>query len=269
MCAVGLLVLVGCEDSRPAFAGGGAVPVGDDDAQAQPEDKAGQPEDKAGQGAGAETENAAETETENAAENAAETESETEVETGSAGGPAPVNEDGRPTSCMDPAPDDPPYELTVRVDLYEVDADTLEGLREQMSMRSPTAMAARVDWRVTWDFDWIACDGSGLEVALEIDYSLPQWNQPDPVDPRVVEGWTGFIDALWCHEYGHAQFGISVAEEAHLALSELPAPGSCQELSEAANEVLIEIFEVYRAEEIAYDEETDHGASMGARLPAE
>lgn len=172
------------------------------------------------------------------------------------------------TSCPDPvvALDPALFNVSQDASLYELDADSLPGLRSQMTSRSPASMAAATSWVVRYDFDWERCDGSGLQVDLEIHYDMPTWNQPAVVEERVVAGWTGFIDALWCHELGHGGYGVKLAQEAREALAALSAPRGCLDLRLRAQRVFDEVFQRIRGEEVAYDETTNHGASMGARL---
>jgi predicted secreted Zn-dependent protease len=127
-------------------------------------------------------------------------------------------------------------------------------------------MAAEARWRVWWDFDWVRCDGSGLVMGLDVYYAMPSWMRPASAPPEVADAWEQYERALWCHEYGHTQFGVDLLNESYEALSNLATPFGCTDLRLRAEQAFQPIYERHIAEEIAYDEATNHGATMGARL---
>ena len=172
------------------------------------------------------------------------------------------------TSCVDPSSilDTSVFDIDVSADIYTVDADTLPEIRQQMTARSPSTMAAATQWYVFWDFDWEACDKSGLTLGLEVSYSMPRWDRPTGASTEVVEGWTNFVDALWCHEYGHTRFAVDLLRDTYAALSALPAPTSCAALRRSAQAAFQPLYERYIEEEEEYDRVTNHGETMGARL---
>ena len=106
-----------------------------------------------------------------------------------------------------------------------------------------------------------------FDVLVEVRYTFPQWNPAEAASPGVINSWQRYEDAIKLHEKGHARFGreaaarmlreIVVEDEQAASRSELKASidARCRDIVSQA-----------RTAEVAYDKQTDHGRTQGARL---
>jgi predicted secreted Zn-dependent protease len=160
-------------------------------------------------------------------------------------------------------------DLTVdeAVDTYTVTGSTADEIRQSINANRDGDFDAFTSWYLTWQYSTSACDGSGLVVLVEIAYSLPEWDEPPAADAALVDEWNAYMDALLCHEYGHARFGLEAANEVYTELSTIDAGGDCAAQQTQADAAFQRILDDYVAREVAYDEATNHGATMGAVFP--
>jgi predicted secreted Zn-dependent protease len=152
-------------------------------------------------------------------------------------------------------------------DTYAVTGSTAPEIRASLNENREGNYDAFTSWYLSWQFTDGACDGDGLVVSVDISYGIPEWTPPDGVSPELVTHFQSYMNALMCHEYGHAKFGLDAANDVYSALSAIDANGDCtaqQSLGEAAFE---RVLDDYIARELEYDAETNHGASMGAVFP--
>jgi predicted secreted Zn-dependent protease len=104
-------------------------------------------------------------------------------------------------------------------------------------------------------------------ITVDVTYRVPEWEEPSEADRALVDSWETYRSALFCHEYGHARFGLDAANEVYDAFDAIASGGDCGTQQSRAQEAFDAILDDYRAREIAYDDETDHGATMGAIFP--
>jgi predicted secreted Zn-dependent protease len=102
---------------------------------------------------------------------------------------------------------------------------------------------------------------------VRVRYTLPQWVDWPRADKALQGEWKRYFGALAIHESGHAGYGIAAAKEMVRLVNsgEWRAPERKElkaRIDEACNKTLRE----FRAQEVAYDEKTDHGRTQGARL---
>jgi predicted secreted Zn-dependent protease len=173
------------------------------------------------------------------------------------------------SSCANPTTTIDTSNLTVdeAVETYSVTGSTANEIRQSINANRDGDYDAFTSWYLTWQYANDACDGSGLVVLVEIEYSLPEWDAPPAADPALTDEWSTYMDALLCHEYGHAEFGLDAANDVYATLSAIDAGGDCAAQQTQADAAFQSILDDYIAREIAYDEETNHGATMGAVFP--
>jgi predicted secreted Zn-dependent protease len=173
------------------------------------------------------------------------------------------------SSCANPTTTIDTSNLTVdeAVETYSVTGSTANEIRQSINANRDGDYDAFTSWYLTWQYANDACDGSGLVVLVEIEYSLPEWDAPPAADPALTDEWSTYMDALLCHEYGHAEFGLDAANDVYATLSAIDAGGDCAAQQTQADAAFQSILDDYVAREIAYDEETNHGATMGAVFP--
>jgi len=199
----------------------------------------------------------------------------------SAGTPASAGASGSPAGAGGAPPDDPgacPSPFTT-VDLSNLDAEeilepyavtgtTANEIRQSIDQNRGRDYDAYTSWFISWQFTSSLCDGSGLRITVEVRYSVPDWDPPVDAAPALVESWESYVDALFCHEFGHALHGLDAANDVYDELSSIDAGGDCAAQQALADAAFQSIIDEYAALDIAYDDETNHGATMGAVFPA-
>jgi predicted secreted Zn-dependent protease len=163
----------------------------------------------------------------------------------------------------------------LRVETYDVEGTTAQEIRRDLNRRGPLSHGqrfdARTEWNVRWRFDLEprdeSCRATRPRVDLDVLVTLPRWRQPTDAPASLVERWQRYLRALENHEEGHAAIGASAADEIRAALAQLPPAPTCDEAERRANRAGQEIVGAHNRRDEEYDEQTDHGATQGARFP--
>lgn len=168
-----------------------------------------------------------------------------------------------------PAVDDVPR--TIRTDRYLVQGETLAELSASMKAHRPHAHNAFTEWYIDWNYSFdISADKWKLrdfDLRVQVRYTMPQWSPPDGVDPEVVAEWERFLKAVVFHEQGHAEIGLRCASEIREVIGFTTWQGKDRaEVKAKIDAKCQSILKRFRASEVAYDEDTDHGRTQGARL---
>ncbi|HEX5101320.1 MAG TPA: DUF922 domain-containing protein [Polyangiaceae bacterium] len=184
-------------------------------------------------------------------------------ELGGAGG----EPDGPSRTCEDPLDtvDVSRLEASEAFEPYTVTGSTANQIRQSINQNRGMDYDAYTSWYVGWQYD--DCDGNGLVVTANVTYQYPEWTPPASDATELSESWDTYMDALFCHEYGHAKNGLDCANDVFTALSAIDAGGDCSKLLADAEAEFQAIIDEYNARDIQYDADTDHGATMGARFP--
>jgi predicted secreted Zn-dependent protease len=104
-------------------------------------------------------------------------------------------------------------------------------------------------------------------VTVDVTYEYPEWEPSASASPALAESWETYMDALFCHEYGHAKHGLDCANDVYTALAAIDSGGDCNTQQTEADAAFAAILDEYNQLDIQYDEETNHGATMGAVFP--
>jgi predicted secreted Zn-dependent protease len=181
---------------------------------------------------------------------------------GGAGGMA----GGGMTGCEDPfvSEDTSRLAATDEVETYEVVGHSARDIRTSINQRRDGDYDARTDWNIRWRPD--DCASSRWTISLDVLYVLPEWNASEEDDVALIDAWTTYMDALYCHEYGHGRLAVQCANEVYDAVSALPG-GDCTTLQSRAETVAQNVLDTCRERDIDYDDVTNHGATMGAVFP--
>ena len=184
-----------------------------------------------------------------------------------AGGAAAGAGGERPTSCDDPlvTGDVSRFDAIDHLESYAVTGTTANELRASLNANRGGDYDALTTANINWTFR--DCTNPTWSVTLDIVYDMPEWDPPTGADPALVASFATYIDALWCHEYGHGEIGVDCANTLYDALSDLPATGDCVALQSAAEAETLSVIDVCIATNEQYDAETNHGATMGAVFP--
>jgi predicted secreted Zn-dependent protease len=174
---------------------------------------------------------------------------------------------GAGMSC--PAPlltgDHSRFEATEQLDTYAVSGTTEQELRLSINAHRGHEYDALTTWHIGWSFE--DCASPVWHLALDITYSMPDWEAPADANTELVSSWQSYMDALYCHEYGHGKIALDCANEIFEGLSVLGGSNDCDAIKAAATAEAERVIEGCNAREVAYDAETEHGATMGATFP--
>ena len=150
---------------------------------------------------------------------------------------------------------------------YDITGTTAAALRASMDAQGPVdSSGRRNDAFTTWNIDWTwplnpdsSCILSGATINTTITVTFPRWLPPPGAPGSVVERWNTYESALVTHESGHVSFIVATAADVLAAIM----GASCATAEAAAQAVVTRI----RQHDLDYDEETNHGATQGARFP--
>jgi predicted secreted Zn-dependent protease len=148
---------------------------------------------------------------------------------------------------------------------YVVTGDSANQIRQSINQNRDMDYDAYTGWYVNWRFG--DCSGSGLVVTVEVTYDFPEWEPSASASTELTTSWNTYVDALFCHEYGHARHGLECANEVYTALAAIEAGGDCNRQQAEAEAAFADILDEYNLLDIQYDAETNHGATMGAVFP--
>jgi predicted secreted Zn-dependent protease len=171
------------------------------------------------------------------------------------------------THCPEPlvAGDTSHLDATEHVETYAVSGTTAQQLRQSIDTNRGHEYDAETVWNIHWSFQ--NCQDPQWSLTLDIAYSMPSWAAPSTADAALLDSWHTYLDALYCHEYGHGEIGLDCANAVYDALSDLQPTGDCDALSVAATTEFESVLAECRTRETAYDADTNHGATMGAVFP--
>lgn len=162
---------------------------------------------------------------------------------------------------------------------FAVTGSTVPAIRRALQLLGPQRevggrwrrFGAYTDWEVRWR---LAHQTTGamvrpMEITVEVvaELTLPRWHAPRSASPEVCAKWSRYLDAVRRHERRHVTIAEAAGEAVASALSALPATNGVADLASTATALATERLGAFRALELAYDVETDHGATEGVALP--
>lgn len=170
----------------------------------------------------------------------------------------------------------PAWPRDTQLRTYDVEADDARTLRAQLDARGPEDSNgdrhdAYTAWYVTWHYplqlDEAGCVTGPVSTTVRVTVTVPRWLSRLPPKDPLVERWQRYLEALKTHESGHRETGYAAATAITESLEALPPEPTCEAMETTANEAANRLLEQYRAHDVAYDEETKHGATQGAVFP--
>jgi predicted secreted Zn-dependent protease len=178
-----------------------------------------------------------------------------------------AGEPDEPSSCPNPLDtvDVSNLDSSETFEPYVVSGDTANQIRQSINQNRDSDYDAYTSWYLSWQFG--DCEGNGLVITADLTYVYPEWDEPTDSAPDLVTSWETYMDALFCHEYGHAKNGLECANEVYAALSAIDAGGDCGAQQSEAEAAFDSILSDCQARDVQYDADTNHGATMGAVFP--
>jgi predicted secreted Zn-dependent protease len=191
---------------------------------------------------------------------------DTSAEAGASSGVGGATADPGSEFCDDPlmTGDTARLAVTESINLYTVEGSSAGEMRASLDLNGPGGYDGQTDWYIQWGYR--SCSADGVDVSLDIVYTMPEWDEPASASPELADQWFSFVDLLWCHEFGHTANGLWAANEVLDTLVEALLQDCNNGWSSAQGEVQ-DILSQANAMDIMYDDETNHGATQGVQFP--
>lgn len=172
------------------------------------------------------------------------------------------------TSASAPVPVTQTEDLDVYY--YEVTGLSPDHLMQSFMARpNPAVMAttrAGISTRYDFAFGNGQCRLMQVELMLDIDLTYPRWREEERGPAAMRQEWTRFMAALEVHEEGHVDLFREAANRLSTRLSEIRPADSCQTISRRVAEEKDRFDREITAIQDAYERQTGHGRTQGARL---
>ncbi len=158
---------------------------------------------------------------------------------------------------------------------YTIRGASADALRSDLARLGPKdqdgSHHAYTRWNVRWSYPYARSPGScatgKANVSVTVTFTMPEWEPPSDAPAELVERWNKYIKALEHHENGHKEHGLGAARDVLRKLERLEAEPDCDSMNREANAAANRVVEDYKAKDKAYDRDTRHGATQGARFP--
>lgn len=158
---------------------------------------------------------------------------------------------------------------------YPLDADSLDGLREQLALRgrhsdSGERVHGLTEVALTTRFELAerpnGCALQEAEVVLELVIWLPEWQPLGSPARGLAARWQSTLRGLHAHEEGHRQLAITAAGELARELAAIGVRADCSGLRRHAHALLIRHMTRLSLGNERYDQRTASGRRQGATL---
>lgn len=175
-------------------------------------------------------------------------------------------------------PDAPDVEIIERTQHYLVKGATAHSLNTQVRTVGPLTSTGRRVWGLThWEVHarYAAIPGpTGCRLErprtqLAITTTLPKWRSTAGANRALRAQWRDLLTNLIEHELTHCAGGLLAARRAAAGLHHLGEQPDCAVLDREVRSLLRQTVGASRKLSLAYDRETQFGASEGVRLESE
>lgn len=163
-----------------------------------------------------------------------------------------------------------------RLVYYDVAGHGANALRQQLDASGPPDGHGRrydavTHWNVAWTYHYLptetGCRFTDIQTSIEGTITLPRWTDGDSASNRLRKKWQTYLAALRVHEDGHYSHGVGAAREVEDLGRSYHVAGTCSAIGRTFNDLAGSIVEKYKAMDVAYDHDTNHGQTQGARFP--
>lgn len=130
--------------------------------------------------------------------------------------------------------------------------------------------AGQADWNIEWqtclERQPGRCRIAGIELTVNVLYTLPRWADRDGSTQETRERWDRYAQNLAAHERGHGEIALQVARMIETDLVGVGAD-TCAALDLEAASRIRGMMRQGEAMQNAYDRATQHGVTQGASFP--
>ena len=166
--------------------------------------------------------------------------------------------------------------VTERYKFYNIAGKSVDEWRKQMKQNGTkwndgSVYSALTSWDIDYSYD-ISRDGGrysikSVNTKVDIVYRLPRLISAGS-DPELTMLWNEYLARLQEHEFGHKDLAVKAASEINEVFASLGTFASKRDLEREIKLRTEEKFQRLKEIQIAYDDETKHGVTQGAILPA-
>ncbi len=161
--------------------------------------------------------------------------------------------------------------------VYRISGFTHDDILREMLRKGPGTDEIGVrlglhlsQWRYSYQFGIDGgsrrCRLTEAQVLLRSTIVLPLWTNLTTAPPGIVQGWREFVRALDAHERGHRNRAKAQGVFLWQSLLGLEA-ADCEALQALARSAAEQVLADGREAQLAYDRDTGHGTTQGARWP--
>jgi predicted secreted Zn-dependent protease len=130
--------------------------------------------------------------------------------------------------------------------------------------------AGQTDWNIEWQTCLErrpdSCRIAGVELTVNVVYTLPRWADRDWTTREVKARWDRYARNLAEHERGHGQIALQVANAIEADLVGQGAESCVAIDAEAVRRIGVQMHNG-EAMQNEYDRATQHGVTQGASFP--
>lgn len=166
--------------------------------------------------------------------------------------------------------------VSIETIYYSINGSSENEIKSQLNQLGPEDQYGRrgdayTAWYLKWNYPRLLSEGrcttGPVTVSLEVKYTLPKLESLLNISSDLKTKWEKFTQNLVIHEEGHKNFAVEQANELLKQLNKVGAFEDCSQLDLAANTIGERVLNTIRDHDKQYDQETDHGATQGARFP--
>jgi predicted secreted Zn-dependent protease len=178
--------------------------------------------------------------------------------------------------ALQPVPAAAEPKVTETTNFYDLTGTTAEAVRADVRNKGPLGQNNRrfvgltytyVRYRFWYDGDTEACRVTNVTTEVDVTFTMPRWVDRDKAPSELQAKWDRFIAALWVHERGHRDIGVSVARDIEEQISNLGRPGKCGTEFRDFIQGLAKVYlDEIQPRHDKYDRDTGHGRTQGAGL---
>ena len=163
-----------------------------------------------------------------------------------------------------------------RYKFYNIAGKSVDEWRKQMKQNGTkwndgNVYSALTSWDIDYSYDISNDNGrysiKSVKTKVDIVYRLPRLIAAGS-DPELTTLWNEYLARLQQHEFGHKDLAVKTASEINEIFASLGTFTSKAELKREIDLRTEEKFKRLKEIQIAYDDETKHGVTQGAILPA-
>lgn len=166
--------------------------------------------------------------------------------------------------------------INIQTKYYPVMGNNSKSILQSINSRGPVGkngkrFHALTKWQVQWSYRWLEsgsrCRLTETTVNLDVEYLLPELQQPETISESLATNWDNYYSALYSHEQQHKDFGVQAATELDKELLSIEKKQNCNRLEKQIADTAQKVLDKYDQIEKEFDRVTNHGINQGVKFP--